>query len=114
MSVPYAPPAGDPTEVMGRRFAALVMDAVVLGAVAFILLAATKHRVLYDAPPNACSSSVVRCWSVCHQVGGHVYLLDRGPLIWAGLLGVLAGFLDLVVLQTLAGGSVGKLCAGLR
>jgi hypothetical protein len=114
VSVPYTLPPDDPTEVLGRRFAALAIDLIVLGVVGFILVVAAKHKVLYDAPPHACSTKAVRGWSICRQVGSHVYLVDNSALVRAGLLGALAGFLDLVVLQSLMGGSIGKLCAGLR
>jgi hypothetical protein len=114
VSMPYEPPPGDPTAVLGRRFAALAIDLVVLGIVGFILLGTAKHQIYYDAPNDACARLQNRGSSICVQSGGHLYVWSRGAYVRAVLLGVLAGFLDLVALQTLMGASIGKLFVGLR
>ena len=114
VSVSYAQPPADPTEVLGRRFAALLTDLLLLGVIGAILVATAKHRGFYDAPANACEHLPNRGSSVCLQIGDRLYLWDRGVLIRALLLTLAAGFLDLVVVQSLMGGSVGKLCVGLR
>ena len=104
---------GDPTEVLGRRFAALAIDLVLLGSIGAILFAVARHTSISGAPANTCdrlSSSS----TVCLQIGGRVYTWDRGAYLRAAVLTGLAGVLDLVVLQTLMGGSVGKLFVGLR
>jgi len=114
VSLTYAPPPGDPTEVLGRRFAAFAIDVVILGIVGVILFATATHHSYYGAPPNSCAHLANRGSSICFQTGGHLYVWDRGTYTRAFLLAVLAGFLDLVVLQTLMGASIGKLCVGLR
>lgn len=114
VSPPYAPPPGDPTEVLGRRFAALAIDLVFLGVIGVILIGSAKHRSFYDAPANACERVQDRGSSLCFQLGDRLYLWDRGAYSRALLLMVAAGFLDLVVLQTLMGASLGKLFVGLR
>ena len=64
MSQPYVPPR-DPTEVLGRRFAAFVIDLFFLAVVGVIVLATAKHHSYYDAPSNACSALRGRGSSIC-------------------------------------------------
>jgi uncharacterized RDD family membrane protein YckC len=114
VSPPYGPPTGDPTDVLGRRFAALAIDLVLLGAIAAILFAVAKHTSISGAPKRTCDELSSSGSSVCVQIGGHVYRWDRGTYAGAAVLSLLAAFLDLVLLQTLMGASVGKLFVGLR
>src|SRR6185295_4580696 len=78
VSPPYAQPPRDPTEVLGRRFAALAIDLFVLGVIAFIFIGIAKHRSFYDAPANACEHVQNRGSSLCYQIGDRLYLWDRG------------------------------------
>jgi uncharacterized RDD family membrane protein YckC len=114
VSPPYGPPTGDPTDVLGRRFAALAIDLVLLGAIAAILFAVARHTSIAGAPKHTCDKLSSSGSSVCVQIGGRVYSWDRGTYAGAVVLSLLAGFLDLVLLQTLMGASVGKLFVGLR
>jgi uncharacterized RDD family membrane protein YckC len=114
VSPPYGPPTGDPTDVLGRRFAALAIDLVLLGAIAAILFAVAKHTSIAGAPKHTCDELSSSGSSVCVQIGGRVYRWDRGTYAGAAVLSLLAAFLDLVLLQTLMGASVGKLFVGLR
>jgi uncharacterized RDD family membrane protein YckC len=113
MSQPYAPPR-DPTAVLVRRFAAFAIDLLFLAVIGVIVLASANHHNLYGAPPGACSSTAVSDSSLCFQIGDHLWAWGRAAVVRTVLLGGLAAFLDLVVLQTLTGASVGKLCVGLR
>jgi hypothetical protein len=110
---PYAP-SHDPTAVLGRRFAALAIDLLFLGVVGVVLLAIASHHSYYDAPANACSQIARSGSSLCLRISDRVYVWNGDAYRRAVLLGLVAGFLDLVVLQTLTGASVGKLCVGLR
>jgi uncharacterized RDD family membrane protein YckC len=113
MAQPYAP-SRDPTAVLGRRAAALVIDLLFLAVIGMVLFAAATHHSYYKAPPNACSQIHRTASSICLQVSDRVYVWDSSAYSRVVLLVVIAGFLDLVVLQTLTGASVGKLCVGLR
>jgi uncharacterized RDD family membrane protein YckC len=113
MSQPYAPPR-DPTAVLGRRFVAFAIDLFFLLVVGLILLATAKHNSFYDAPSDACSQIARSDSSVCWQITDRLYIWERGVFTRALLIGGFVGFLDLVVLQTLTGASIGKLCVGLR
>src|SRR5262249_37653041 len=97
-----------------RRYAALAIDLVLIGAIGAILFAITKHTSIHGAPADTCQRLSTGGSTVCIQIGGRVYTWQRGAYIRAALLTVLAGFLDLVLLQTLTGASIGKLFVGLR
>jgi len=113
MAQPYAPPR-DPTAVLGRRAVALAIDLLFLAVIGVVLFAAATHHSYYKAPPDACSEITRRASSMCLQLSDRVYIWDRTAYLRVMLLVATAGFLDLVVLQTLTGASVGKLCVGLR
>ncbi|MEJ7722417.1 MAG: hypothetical protein WKF58_19175 [Ilumatobacteraceae bacterium] len=44
---------GDPTAVIGRRILAYILDALIVGAVAFIMFA-TQAEFIEKAPPGFC------------------------------------------------------------
>ena len=114
MAYGYAPPR-DPTEVLGRRIAAFLIDGAFLAVISAILLATAKHSTYTGAPAGACDGfNPTGTSSICIQSGSHLYLWSRSGLHRATLYGGLLGFLDLVVLQGLTGASLGKLCLGLR
>src|SRR5262245_48040491 len=73
----YAPPR-DPTEVMGRRIFAFLIDAVIVGAVFVALFSVSGHRYT-DSPPSACEVLRSReSVSFCVQSGSTVYELKSG------------------------------------
>jgi uncharacterized RDD family membrane protein YckC len=113
VSQPYAPPR-DPTEVLGRRLAAFAIDLAFLVVIGVILFAAAKHHSFYDAPPDACSQITRTGSSFCLQISDRLYVWESDAYTRVAVLGGVAGFLDLVVLQTVTGASIGKLCVGLR
>ena len=109
------PPPSDPTNVMGRRVVAYLIDTVLLAGIVIAILAVTKDQVFTGAPSNACrelrDSGISRS---CLQVGSRVYLWKGSGLALGYGVGGLAGILDLVVLQAVVGASIGKLIMGLR
>ena len=50
------PSHGDPTNVMGRRIAAFIIDALISSAVFVAVLALTKDHSYVHAPGNACQT----------------------------------------------------------
>jgi uncharacterized RDD family membrane protein YckC len=113
MAQPYAPPR-DPTEVLGRRFVAFLIDALFLAVIAVLVFASLSDHSLRGAPANACSRSLVSDSTWCVQLDDRVWTWGSGAFARSLLLVGLAAFLDLVVLQSVTGASVGKLCVGLR
>lgn len=109
----YGPPR-DPTDVMGRRVVAYLIDFLLLAAIYAILFASTAHRYS-GAPTNACQILRDRGQGgACVQMGSTVWQLRGGGAGVTYGFGLLAGFLDLVVLQSITGASIGKLIMGLR
>ncbi len=110
------PPQGDPTDVMGRRIVAYIVDGILLFGVLVAAMALTKHQFYQNAPDNACETlRQTRGLNVqCLQVGSHLYTWSGNGLTAARLVSVLASFLDLVVLQGITGASIGKMILGLR
>ena len=104
-------PARDPTDVLGRRIVAYVIDIALVLGVGALLLASAKYSSFYGAPSNACKSFHS---SMCFQLNDHVYVWKHSAFVRSELVSTLVAFLDLVVLQTLTGASIGKLCMGLR
>jgi hypothetical protein len=109
------PLQGDPTNVMGRRIVAYVIDLLLLFGIGIAILAVTKDQVFTGAPANACQS--LRAGGVggsCIQIGSRVYLWKGSGIALGYGLGGVASILDLVVLQAVTGASIGKLIMGLR
>ncbi len=109
-------PQSDPTAVMGRRIAAYVLDGLLTLGVLVAVLALTKHQFFQNAPHHACQTlRDSRGFNgQCMQFGSHLYAWNGHGITTARLVSIVAGFLDLVVLQGIAGASVGKLIVGLR
>jgi uncharacterized RDD family membrane protein YckC len=109
------PSHGDPTNVMGRRIAAFLIDAVIALAVFVAVLALTKSHSYVKAPSNACQSLRDSGFSgQCLQVGSRVYTW-KGSGVALGYLGLaVVTLLNGALLQGISGASVGKLILGLR
>lgn len=131
----YAQPVADPTNVVGRRIGAYVIDVVLMAVLSLAII-----YPMFDSAAKTAPSSEVECdsgsdldddsfdsspsfrteirSSVCFEVGDEVrYIPDgeSGSFI-ATSYGIGFGFqiLNLVLLQGLTGASVGKLVLGLR
>jgi uncharacterized RDD family membrane protein YckC len=105
----------DPTNVMGRRIVAYIIDFVLLAGIGIAILAVTKDQVYTGAPAHACAS--LRAGGVsgsCLQIGSRVYVWKGSGLGLGYGIGAVASILDLVVLQAVVGASIGKLIMGLR
>jgi uncharacterized RDD family membrane protein YckC len=116
----------DPTNVMGRRIAAYLIDAalllVLIAAIAIPI--AVSDSVHLDARSSSAATDYCNAFNdrpnsgVCVPAGSDVYLLsddDAGKA--AGIVGgISVGFyvLNWWLLQGLTGGSIGKLLLGLR
>ena len=107
-------PAHDPTDVVGRRIAAFVLDAILITAIVVIVGALVAKRYT-NAPPDVRDTLREQTTGTnCVQLGSHVYTISSS---WMGLLyfaGLAATFLDFVVLPGVTGASIGKLMLGLR
>lgn len=105
----------DPTNVMGRRIAAFIIDILAPAVVVFVAFAFSKHQSYTNAPTAACQQLRDAGFSGdCIQLGSHVYTWSSGTRLRAFGLGALTGFLNNVVLQGLTGASIGKFVLGLR
>lgn len=107
----YAAAAVDPTAVMGRRYAAYIVDwilaSLVVGAVALL-------TVQYTEVPFAISCSDLRQSGLCFSSGSTTYLIDQSDLLWVY---VASGIYTVVVfwlLQGLTGATPGKALCGIR
>ena len=110
MATAYTPP-GDPTDIVGRRFAAFLIDAVLLGSIGFFVFAVLRSRSYSKVPADACKV-LKRAGGnpLCLKLGSHVFLWHSSALRITVLVVLLAALVDGVVLQSLTGASVGKLC----
>ena len=108
-------PQHDPTDVIGRRIVAYLIDGVLLFAVTVAIALATKHQAFTGAPSGACQTLRDNGFSgSCIQLGSRVYIWKGGGQLAYWGLSALAGILDLVVLQGLTGASLGKFIMSLR
>jgi uncharacterized RDD family membrane protein YckC len=104
----------DPTDVVGRRVFAFVLDAVLIIAIVVIVFAVVSNRYT-NAPAGSCATLREQSTGVtCVQIGSHVYSVSaaRTNLLW--FAGLASAFLDFVVLPGALGASIGKLMLGLR
>ncbi len=120
----YASYDPDPTAVMGRRILAYIIDGIVMAVVVAALVVpalqghVTKRIVSSDNTSFCQQSHPDFTNTACYQSGENVYFIDQDAAnaakarYWAGW--ALSGILNLVVLQSLAGASIGKLLVGLR
>jgi hypothetical protein len=68
-------PQTDPTNVMGRRIVAYLIDVVLLGAIGVAIALATKHQAYTGAPANACQTLRDNGFSgQCVQLGSRVWI----------------------------------------
>lgn len=136
---PAAPPAAygyavrKPTDVMGRRVGAYLLNGLVGAAVVaglfFAVFLSTKpyksiHFPSADAASNFCSLSQSERDSrlqdryrdrICVNIDNHVYLVEPGPTLGTGIgLWVAWAVVNYVLLEGLTGASVGKAIVGLR
>ena len=110
----YAPPR-DPTNVMGRRIVAYLIDTVIVVAIALAIFAATTKNTFTDAPPNACQILQDRGdTNACFQTGSTVYTWEDSSLALGWGMAALASIANYVILQSITGASIGKLIMGLR
>jgi uncharacterized RDD family membrane protein YckC len=110
----YLPPR-DPTEVIGRRISAFVIDTLLVTGVSVAIFAALKSNAYTHAPSDACQQ--LRDTGVsdtCIQLGSRAYTWTGGRLALAIALSLLAGIVNNVLLQGTTGASVGKMMLGLR
>jgi len=108
-------PQADPTNVMGRRIVAFLIDGVLATVVLIAVLALTKSHAYVHAPSNACQSLRDDGFSgMCLQFGSRVYTWKNGGAAAGYLIAAGLSFSNLVLLQGIGGASVGKLILGLR
>jgi uncharacterized RDD family membrane protein YckC len=108
-------PQRDPTNVIGRRIFAFVIDGVLVSAAGVAIFAATKSHSYTGAPTDACRQLRDNGISdPCLQFGSRVYTWTGGKFALAIVLTALVGMLNQVFLQGIAGASVGKMMLGLR
>lgn len=111
--------ANDPTNVMGRRVVAYLIDAVIgllIAGALFISQAEVVEGIGgFDDSVGICDLIMETESSVsCIELGDDVLLVEGGDSIMVWLAGLGFGFLTFVVLTALTGASVGKLVMGLR
>src|SRR5579871_5658279 len=110
MASATTPPA-DPTDVVGRRAAAFLIDAVLLGLVGLVVFAALRYRSYSGVQVNACTVlSKTTSNAICVKLGSRVFLWHAGAAKLTVLVTIFFGFLNGVVLQSVTGASVGKIC----
>ena len=109
---------GDPTAVMGRRYLAYIIDAILAGVIVAIvagsLFFGSSHTISTGGDPNYCDS--VSSSQMCIKVNDNeVRVISRGSFI-GGVYGTAAvvWLLNMVLLEGLVGGTVGKLACGIR
>jgi hypothetical protein len=109
------PPQGDPTNVMGRRIAAYIIDVVLGLGITVAVLALTKDHAYVNAPSHACQSLRDGGFSgTCIQINSRVWTWKGGGAAIGYLASAALSFANLVVLQGIVGASIGKLIFGLR
>lgn len=108
----------DPTNVMGRRIGAFVIDLVLIWGIAFGLFAALADPTTYQDARflglgcDAVDDDQYICFE--NEDNGDITVLERDGTIVAVLVLIGAWAGNFIVLQGTAGGSVGKLLTGLR
>src|SRR3954451_12032350 len=116
----YAPPSnvparhGDPTDVMGRRILAHIVDLVIVVVIAGLLFFATAQRTT-GVPSDYCTAKVYqfeRTYS-CVNFGNTAYRTNGSTTLL--LLAVVLGYWIVVgMVEGATGAFVGKRMAGLR
>jgi uncharacterized RDD family membrane protein YckC len=104
-----------PTQVVGRRVAAFLIDLVVLYGVSFALffaMADTEEEQLEKLLKGDLTADSTTYGNI--QIGDNEYSLAGGDFVLWLLIVTLFGFLYLVVLQGIKGWTPGKLALGIR
>jgi len=108
-------PQRDPTDVMGRRVVAYIIDFILFLGLFIAVMAVTKDHVYTGAPSRACSTLRDGGFSgLCVQFGHRVYTWKSGGAALGYLISAVLGLLNIVVLQGVTGASIGKQIMGLR
>jgi len=112
----------DPTDVVGRRIFAYVIDILLtlIGFVTVLSLVDYQHRT--GAPGDACAIlraqgapiSGAAYHATCIRIGSHAWLWNRGDFLTAVDVAALIAILNIVVLQAVTGASIGKHALGLQ
>lgn len=104
----------DPTNVMGRRVVAYIVDAV-LGAVLVGVVFFSSATLVETVPEGFCDLvNESQDVSSCIQLGDDAYVLEGNDNVPIGLVGIGYGLLVFVVLTATTGASIGKHVTGLR
>jgi len=115
--VTYPPPMApvDPTAVLGRRYGAFFIDLFLVLILPFILYTSNAERVENGnlVLPRGCEFFEDRDY-VCFETDDDLVIIEEGDFAAIWLLAVGGWALNYVILQSLTGGSVGKLMVGLR
>jgi uncharacterized RDD family membrane protein YckC len=103
---------------MGRRYLAYILDAILAGVIVAIvagsLFFGSSHTISTGGDPNYCDN--VSSSQMCIKVNDNeVRVISRGSFI-GGVYGTaaLVWLLNMVLLEGLVGGTVGKLACGIR
>jgi uncharacterized RDD family membrane protein YckC len=104
-------PAVDPTAVMGRRYAAFIVDGILANIVVGIVAALT---VQYTEVPFALRCTELPNAGLCFSSGNTTYLVDQGDLVWAYVASGIYTVLVFWLLQGLTGATPGKAMCGIR
>jgi uncharacterized RDD family membrane protein YckC len=114
----YQVPA-DPTAVVGRRIGAFVLDAIIgvlvfLGAVAAI----ADHVEFSSADEASDACEITREFAddpvYCQNIGSDAWATEGGDTVLLFGISFLVGIANHIVLEGLAGGTVGKMLVGIR
>ena len=109
----YAPPR-DPTAVVGRRIVAFLIDAIILGVIAYFALQASLTRYDKDGVEFLDVCDRVEA-SVCWEDDNDAFVFETDEDVFVGVaIPVLAWLSNLVILQGMTGATVGKFALGLR
>ena len=111
----------DPTQVVGRRVVAYVVDGLIALIAVMFALALVHHDHYLRVPKDACPilnaqspAPDAASGTICVVVGDQAFVWTRGAFRTAVGAGAFVGMLDLVVVQAITGASIGKLLLGLR
>lgn len=113
----------DPTDVMGRRFAAFTVDSVILIAVFLVALVslATFEGFENGSMATAICDQYARLdnGDICLDFNNlddysYVFVLENDKIAEIGAWVIIASVLNLVIIPAITGGSLGKLAASLR
>ena len=115
---PNDPVPADPTAVFGRRCSAYIIDFVILFAVGLIAISSLATLEEFDDPDSA--AELCRDFEdlndsdFCLNVESSVFVLEADKIRNIAILVIAVAVLNMVIISTITGGSVGKLADGLR